>query len=102
MALSSLATQCHALRQPITSPATSSASVQECARVPLVQPEAERRAEQGRDRHRPADEPHHAQAEPDLRGVALRLELARRLRADLLGEGRPDLRGSCGSARHSW
>ena len=29
--LSSLATQCHALRQPSVSPATSSASVQECA-----------------------------------------------------------------------
>ena len=87
IALSSLATQCHALKQPSTSPATSSASVQECvSRMPLVQPETQRRAEQRRNRHRPADEPHHAQAEPDLRRVAPRLELARRLRADLLGE----------------
>ena len=30
MALSSLATQCHAFKQPIASPATNSASVQEC------------------------------------------------------------------------
>ena len=55
---------------------------------------AERCAEERRYRHRPADQSHHAQAKPDARlGVTPRLELARRLRADLPGEGRRDLRG---------
>ena len=86
-----------------TSPATSSASVQECAaRIVLVQPDTERRAEQRRNHHRPADQPHHAQAEPDaLRGVTPRLELARRLRADLPTERRLGLRASCFAVRHS-
>ena len=90
MALSSLATQCHALRQPIARPATSSASVQGCcARIMLVQPDAERRAEQRRNGHRPADQAHHAEAEPDaLRAVAPRLELTRGLRATSSGECR--------------
>ncbi len=68
-------------------PMTSSVSVQEWVPgILFVQPETERRAEQRRHRHRPADQPHHAQAEPDgPRRVTLRLELARRLRADLLG-----------------
>jgi hypothetical protein len=85
MALSSLATQCQAFKQPRTRPATSSASVQEWrARMAFVQPETKRRAEQRRNHHRPADQPHHAQAKPDpRRGVFPRLELARRLRADL-------------------
>ena len=57
------------------------------SRMVFVQPDTERRAEQRRNDHRPADKPHHAQAKPDaLRGVAPRLELARRLRADLPAE----------------
>src|ERR1035441_3367211 len=59
------------------------------ARITLVQPDTERRAEQRWNHHRPADQPHHAQAEPDARrGVTPRLEFARRLRADLLTERR--------------
>src|ERR1035438_5174871 len=50
----------------------------------IVEPDTERRAEQRRNNHGPADKPHHAQAKPDaLRGVSPRLELACRLRADL-------------------
>jgi hypothetical protein len=58
-----------------------------------VQPETKRRAEQRRNRDRPADQPHHAQAEPDRAcDIAPRLELARRLRTDLLTERRLRLR----------
>src|ERR1035437_2411503 len=58
------------------------------ARMVFVQPDTKRCAEQRRHRHRPADQPHHAQPEPDaLRGFT-RLELAGRLRADLASEGR--------------
>jgi hypothetical protein len=59
------------------------------SRMALSSQMTQRRAEQRRNRHRPADQPHHAQAKPDAgRGVAPRLELARRLRADLPTEGR--------------
>src|SRR5271166_5127175 len=55
--------------------------------IMLIQPDTERRPQQRRNHHRPADQPHHPQAEPDaLRGVTPRLEFARRLRADLLTE----------------
>jgi hypothetical protein len=64
------------------------------ARMVFVQPDAERRTEQRRNDHRPADQPHHAQPEPDaLTRIAPCLELARRLRADLPGEGRFAFRG---------
>src|ERR1019366_5449194 len=57
------------------------------ARIILVQPDTERRPEQRWNHHRPADQPHHPQAEPDaLRGVTPCLELARRFRAVLLTE----------------
>src|ERR1035438_5465393 len=57
------------------------------ARMVFVQPDTERCAEQRRHRHRPANKPHHAQAEPDpLRGFA-RLELADCFRAYLVSEG---------------
>src|ERR1017187_6690022 len=56
----------------------------------FVQPETKGCSQQRRDDHRPADNSHHAKAEPDaLTGIAPRLELARSLRAYLLGEGRP-------------
>ena len=56
----------------------------------IVYPDTQRRAEQGRNRHRPADKPHHAQAKPDgPSDFALRLEFARRLGADLPAERRP-------------
>src|SRR5664280_3544144 len=62
------------------------------SRMASVQPDAEHCAEQRWHDHRPADQPHHAQAEPDaLRGFT-RPELAVRLRADLPGEGRFVLR----------
>src|SRR5579864_3539395 len=55
------------------------------ARVMLVQPDTERCAEQRRDHHRPADQSHHSQTEPDaLLAIAPRLKLACRLSADLL------------------
>src|ERR1022692_2675128 len=58
------------------------------ARMVFVKSDAKRCAEQRRHRHRPADQPHHAQHEPDsLRGFT-RLELPGRLRADLAGERR--------------
>src|ERR1039458_4430636 len=57
------------------------------SRMAIVQPDAQRRAEQRRNHHRPADQPHHAQAKPDaLRGLP-RLEFARRLGADLPAQG---------------
>src|SRR5579864_3869455 len=57
------------------------------ARIMLVEPDAERRAEQRRNHHRPADQPHHPQTEPDtLFAVTTRLKLARRLSADFLTE----------------
>src|ERR1017187_3401190 len=63
------------------------------ARMVFVQPDTKRCAEQRRHRYRPADQPHHAQPEPDpLRGFA-RLELPCRLRADLASERRLALRG---------
>src|ERR1700733_5967041 len=57
------------------------------SRMTIVQPDTERGSEQRRDHHRPADQTHHAQAEPDpLRGVAPRLQLTRCLRGDLPAE----------------
>src|ERR1022692_3546612 len=35
------------------------------SRMAIVQPDTERRAEQRRNHHRPADKPHHPQAKPD-------------------------------------
>ena len=62
------------------------------SRIALVQPDTQRRAEQRRNRHRPADQSHHAQTKPDGSGdVTLRTEFARRLGADLPIERRPDL-----------
>src|ERR1019366_2973973 len=58
------------------------------ARMVFVQPDAKRCAEQRRHRHRPADQPHHAQPEPDALLRLTRLELAGCLRADLAGECR--------------
>jgi hypothetical protein len=50
------------------------------ARIVLVQPQAQRRAEQRGNRHRPADQPHHAQSRTrrPAWSSAPRLELARR------------------------
>src|SRR5664279_1235914 len=63
------------------------------ARIMLVQPDTERRPEQRRTDHRPADKPHHSQPVPNaLRGITPRLKLARRLRADLLAKRRLRLR----------
>src|SRR5271157_2651443 len=63
------------------------------ARMVFVQPDAKRCAEQRRHRHRPADQPHHAQPEPHaLRGFA-RPELPGRLRTDLASERWLALRG---------
>ena len=85
----------------MTSPAISSANVHEWLELSLVQPKTQCSAQHGGDRDRPADEAHHAQAEPDLGRVALRPELARRLRPDFLGERRSGLRGLPGRLRHS-
>ncbi len=67
IARSSLATQCQALKQPSTRPATSSARVQECGPGGGRRANAQRRAEQGRHHDRPADQAHHAQPEPHAR-----------------------------------
>jgi hypothetical protein len=88
MALSSLATQCQAFKQPIARPATSSASVQEWLPGCAVQPETKRRAEQRRNAtDQPISpimpRPNQTPVRVTCRG---RLELARRLRADLLTE----------------
>ena len=65
------------------------------ARELFVDPEPKRRAEQCRHDHRPTDQPHHAEAEPDpRRRVALRLELAGGLGADRCGKVRAGVRGS--------
>src|SRR5271154_3732589 len=59
----------------------------ERARIVRVDPDTERRADQGRYHHRPADHPRQAQAEPDaLVGAAPRLQLARRLGPGLPAE----------------
>ena len=59
------------------------------SRIAMVQPDTERRAEQRWNRHRPADQSHHAQAKPDGScDMALRAEFARRLCTDLLAERR--------------
>src|ERR1035438_673162 len=49
----------------------------------MVQPDAKRRAEQRRNHHGPADQPHHPQAKPDALVRLPRPELACRLRAHL-------------------
>src|ERR1035438_1837071 len=71
-----------------------------CPGMVLIQPGAERGAEQRWHDHRPADQAHHAEPEPNARLGLARLELARRLRADLPGEGRPVLGGFPGSVTH--
>src|ERR1035441_8983079 len=49
-----------------------------------VQPDTQTCARKGRDRHRPADETHHPQAEPNaLGGIALRPLFTRHFRRDL-------------------
>src|SRR5664280_62272 len=59
------------------------------SRMAIVQPDTKRRAEQRRNHHRPADQPHHAQTKPDaLVGLACP-ELACRLRADLPAKRSP-------------
>src|ERR1035437_915298 len=63
------------------------------ARMMLVQPEAECGAEQRRNDHRPSDQSHHAETEPYPRVRFARLELTRRLRPDLPGEGRSVIQG---------